>query len=315
MPLWLLATAGLSFGAPDLLVPTGPWEISGSASEGYSHYEAAELNEVLRLMEQLTRETAGLNPYSPTGFDGHPATMARLGVRKGPWNLGFEAEFWTEKFAQSDVPFDLSNNKRTTRLTCADVASQTSSSLSGCIQAAEDFTFIPLTFQLSWTPQWTGWLRAGAGYGIGILAGSASLELSTVYYGQGAAAPDKIRFDVVPDPEINAVQKFFAVLEWTPSKWLGVETRGGWRISRAGGFTLKNPSGGSQVFDAAFQNPQPGDQLWIRWPVDAPDQRGIWIGSRDTAVANSSRYGHQLVQGNFDGWFAALTLEIHWSLP
>jgi hypothetical protein len=308
MVVWPILTLLFGSGA-DLWRPMGPWEISASLSEGYSHYNAAELNEVLGLMEQLTRETAGLNPYSATGFDGHPATMARLSLRKGPWTASVETEFWTQSFAQSDVPFDLGDNQRTTSITCAEIVGQNLQGLAGCIQAKEDFTFLPVTLQLSWMPQWTPWLRAGAGYGVGVLGGSASLELSTVYYGQGAAAPDKIRFDIVPEPQVNPVQKFFAAVEWTPLKWLGAETRGGWRISRVGGFTLRNPQGSSQVFNAAFQNPSAGDQLWIRWPTSAPDRRSLWIGSRDTALANSSRYGHQLVQGNFDGWFAALSLE------
>lgn len=302
-------------GAPEMWRLEGPWEVSASISEGYTHYQASELNEVLQLMEELTRETAGLNPYTVKGFDGHPATQATLAYRKGPWRLGLEVEFWTQTFHQSDVPFDLSDNARTDRIACSDLVGQNPTSLAGCIQASESFTFLPITLQLSWMPQWTTWLRAGAGYGIGILGGSATMELSTDYYGGGAGAPDHVKLDIAPDPRINAVQKFFAAAEWTPWRYVGLEGRGGWRISRVGGFTLENPEGKSMVFNAAFQDPKEGDQLWIRWPTTSPDHRAIWIGSRDAATANSSRYGHQLVQGVFDGWFAALSLNLRWGTP
>ncbi|HNY31977.1 MAG TPA: hypothetical protein PKO15_13910 [Fibrobacteria bacterium] len=298
--------------APELWRPTGPWEISASISEGYTHYRASELNEVLVLMESLTREAAGLNPYTVTGFDGHPATQASLAFRKGPWRLGLEMEFWTQTFRQEDVPFDLSDNTRENRITCADLAAKPVENLAGCIQAKEEFFFLPMTLQLSWMPQWTTWLRGGLGYGVGVLGGSASMELSTQYYGGGAARPDRISFDIVPDPKVNAVHKVFAALEWTPLRFASLEARGGIRLSEAGGFTLREPSGSSQVFDAAFQAPGEGDQLWIRWPESAPDRRAIWIGSRQAAMANASRYGHQLVHGDFSGWFAALALNFRW---
>lgn len=306
------AALGLAPQATELWRPSGPWEISGSISEGYTRYQAKELNEVLVLMESLTREAAGLNPYTVTGFDGHPATQASLAFRKGPWRLGMEVEFWTQTFQQSDVPFDLSDNARETRITCADLEVKQVETLAGCIQAKEAFSFLPITMQLSWMPQWTPWLRGGLGYGIGVLGGSANMELSTRYYGSGAARPDHISFDISPDPKINSVQKIFAAVEWTPWRYIALEGRGGLRLSRAGGFTLKNPEGSSQVFDAAFQAPGEGDQLWIRWPESAPDRRAIWIGSRGDAMINSSRYGHQLVQGDFSGWFFALALNLRW---
>jgi len=295
--------------------PHGPWSVSLGVSEGYTHYEATQLNEVLRLLENLTRETAGLNPYHAGGFSGHPATQLTISVEKGPWRAGVETEFWTQGFAQSDVPFDLSDNERTERITCQDLSNSGQTSLAGCIQASEEFLFLPITAQITWMPRWKPWLRAGFGYAVGVLGGKASLELSTIYVGEGASAPDKIRFEIEPDPLVNPVQKWFATAEWTPLTWMGLETRAGWRRSRAGGFTLRNPSGSSKVFDAAFQNPKDGDQMWIRYATTNSDNRALWVGSRADAIGNSSRYGHQLVQGNFDGWFAALSLNLHWRLP
>jgi hypothetical protein len=55
--------------------------------------------------------------------------------------------------------------------------------------------------------------------------------------------------------------------------------------------------------------------MWIRYATTNSDNRALWVGSRADAIGNSSRYGHELVQGNFDGWFAALSLNLHWRLP
>lgn len=313
LPLLLCAHAWCASDA-SLWRPDGPLDLTLSASEGYSHYRASELNEVLQLLESLTRETAGLNPYKVEGFSGHPATQLTFSVRKDPWRLGLETEFWTQTFRQADVPFDLSDNQRTDRITCQDLYANPPASLAGCIQAREEFFFLPVTAQISWMPQWRPGFRAGIGYALGILGGSASLELATTYVGDGASPADKIRFDVEPDPLVNPVQKWFGAVEWSPWSWFGLEARGGWRRSRAGGFTMRSPEGSSKVFDAAFQDPQDGDQMWIRWPATAPSNRALWIGSRQDAAANSSRYGHQLVQGVFDGWFATLALNFHWRI-
>ncbi len=311
-----LALVGMAWGAPTPLLWSAddPTAVSVSVAEGYSHYDATELNEVLQLLENLTRETAGLNPYAVNGFSGHPATQLTLSVRKGPWRIGVETEFWTQTFAQSDIPFDLSDNQRTDRITCQDLYANPPASLAGCIQAREEFFFLPVTAQVSWMPEWRPGLRAGLGYALGILGGSASLELSTTYVGEGAAPADKIRFDIEPDPLVNPVQKWFAALEWTPWTWLGLESRAGWRRSRAGGFTMRNPTGTSRVFEAAFNDPQAGDQMWVRWPATAPSNRALWIGPPQDAQSHASPSGHQLVQGVFDGWFATLALNFHWSL-
>lgn len=313
----LAALRGVPAAPAELWRFEGPWEPSLSAGFGYSHYQAKELNEVLVLLEHLTRESAGLNPYEVKGFDGHPAAQAALRLRRGPWTAALEVEFWTESFAQSEVPFDLGDNDREDRITCDDLRATESdlSGLAGCIEARESFVFLPTTLQLSWAPRWTPWLRAGGGYALGVLAGSARIELSAEYFGAGAAPDDRVTFSVEPDPLVNPVHKFFATAEWTPSRWFGLELRSGWRITKLGGFTVRNLRGSSQVFDAAFDYPKDGDQLWIRWTSVDPDRRSIWIGSREEAESVSSRFGHQLVQGDFSGWFASLSAVVSWGAP
>ena len=311
----LLALAA-AFNAVDLW-PAAPWIVRAQASGGYSHYQATDLNRTLRLLENLTREAAGTNPYEVKGFDGHPALQGRLGVRHAPWNLDLEVESWSQSFEQSEVPFNLDNNSRTNRITCDDLrATQaTLTSLAGCIQAAETFVFLPVTLQIAWMPDWTSWLRAGFGYGIGVLGGSADVNLNATYFGPDAASPDEVSFSVLPDPLINPVHKFFASVEWMPFKHLGIEARCGYRLTSLQSFVLRDKQGSSQVFDAAFDYPENGDHLWIQSPGADPGTQMLWIGTESEARARSSRYAYHAVHGDFDGWFAAAALDFEWGLP
>lgn len=299
---------------PPLLKPSGPWIVRGQASGGYSHYQADDLNLTLQLLEKLTRESAGTNPYQVVGFDGHPAWQARLGARRAPWNLELEVENWSETFEQAEVPFNLEDNDRDNRITCDDLRATEASltDLAGCIQAHERFVFLPVTLQLSWMPDWTTWLRAGFGYGLGVLGGSARVELQADYLGPDAADPDEVTFSVQPDPLINPVHKFFAAIELMPFEHFGLELRGGWRLTSLQSFVLRDKEGSSQVFDAAFDFPEEGDHLWIRSAAESPDTRLLWIGSEAEAKAMSSRYSFHPVRGDFDGWFAALAATFEW---
>lgn len=285
-------------------------------SGGYSHYRADDLNLTLQLLEKLTRESAGTNPYQVVGFDGHPAWQGRVGIRRAPWNLELELENWSESFEQTEVPFNLEDNERDNRITCDDLRAIEAglADLAGCIQAREDFTFLPATLQLSWAPDWFSWLRAGFGYGLGVLGGSAEVSLRADYLGPDAAPPDEVTFSVEPDPLINPVHKFFATVELHPFRHLGLEARGGYRLTRLRSVVLRDKQGGSQVFDAAFDFPEEGDHLWIRSSAEHPDTRILWIGSESEARAASSRYSYHPVEGDFDGWYAALALTVEWGL-
>lgn len=296
--------------APPLLRPEGPWVLRAQASGGYSHYRADDLNLTLQLLEKLTRESAGTNPYQVVGFDGHPAWQARLGVRRAPWNLDLEVESWSESFEQTEVPFNLEDNQRANRITCDELRANEAalSDLAGCIQASELFVFLPVTLQLAWMPDWTSWMRAGFGYGLGVLGGWADVTLDADYLGPDAAPSDQVTFSVKPDPLINPVHKFFASVELSPFRHVALEARGGYRLTSIHSVTLGDKRGSSQVFDAAFGFPEDGDHLWIRSAAERPDTKLLWIGSVDEAEATSSRYSYHLVGGDFDGWFAAVAL-------
>jgi hypothetical protein len=292
-----------------------PFDVDFELSEGYNHYQAADLNRVMVLMERTTNEASGFNQYNVTGFDGHPATQLYAGITKGDWRAGVEVEFWTQSFTQKNVPFDADNPDRTVSITCAELyaIADTLTTRAGCLNATETIRFLPITLQAAWMPQWKPWLRAGGGYGFGILAGSADIGLSTVYLGTGSAPPDNVNLGIEPTPLIAWVQKAWLGAEVKPASWFGIEMRGGWRYTLLGGLKVASREGSSQVLDLIFNSPQEGDRLYIRSPVGFPDQQSLFIGTPAQAEAQT-RYDFHQVNGDFSGWFVSLGLNFHWGI-
>lgn len=76
--------------------PVGAWELFSSFNQGYTHYRAAGLNQVLVLLEATTQQQ-GFNNYEGSLFDGHHRKCLLRDWHKGPWWLGLvtrRAPWW-----------------------------------------------------------------------------------------------------------------------------------------------------------------------------------------------------------------------------
>ncbi len=299
--------------------PISATQLFLSLSQGYTHYEAEDLNRVLVLLEKTT-QVSGFNNYEVSQFDGHPQQAVVAGFQIGAWRFGLEAEFWTESFEQTEVPFDLENAERDYRIDCASLRAGGNGfdGLAGCVQAQEVFLFLPITLQVSreilLSPSW----RLAPGAGLGVMAGSASIRMKTDYFGKFGLPSDDIRYSV--DPGINTVQKYFVDLEFRSTRFLGgflgFQTRLGWRITHMPQFTLKDETGNSQVFDIVFPEAENGAILYIQSVTSRPEDDQIFFGSeasaRKLAEIGESRF--RTVTGDFTGWFASLKLNVYWGL-
>lgn len=304
--------ACMALAAP-LAGPAAAFDLFLSLSQGYTHYDAKDLNQVLILLEETTQEQ-GFNPYQVNTFDGHPQQGLVIGMTHGPWRFGIETEFWVEEFRQAEVPFDLQEAGREYRITCETLRSPgyQPSVLYGCVDAREIFNFLPITLQASYGFDFGRHVRAEFGYGAGIMAGSATIELSTEYFGDGAPPDDRTRFDVWPG--VNPVQKAWVDVEYLPWRFMGITSRFGWRISRLDRAELRNQSGESQIFKSVFPEAREGSRMYIQSFSDPGIKEAIYVGSEADARARAARDGSSfhLVQGDFTGWFASLKLNFYW---
>jgi hypothetical protein len=289
------------------------WDLFLSGSQGYTHYEAEDFNRILYLMEKTTKEK-GFNPYTVSQFDGHPQNALVLGARHKNFALGLEAEFWVETFIQSEVPFDLEEAERPDRISCEDLRnpSYTSTNLFGCVEAMETFNFLPITLQASYSHDIGKFFRLGGGYGIGVLAGSAQISMKADYFGEGAIANDKVRFQVWPG--VNLVHKAFLDLEYLPLKWLGIDWRTGWRFSGIQSLTLQEKQGDSRIFSSVFPDAKNEAHLYIESFTNNPADDKLYVGTeaeaKQRALNNGTRF--HLVNGDFTGWFIALKINLYW---
>ena len=297
-----------------IAVDSFAWDLFLSASEGYTHYQADDLNRVLVLLERTTNEK-GFNPYKVNRFDGHPQSAMVMGVSHGHWRLGVEAEFWVEEFHQAEVPFDLKEAGREYRITCDTLRNpnyQTDGRIYGCVDAREKFNILPITFQVSYGMDMGRHFRAEAGYALGVLAGSATIQLTADYFGEGVINNDKVRFDVWPG--INPVHKAFVDLEYLPWRFLGIAGRFGLRISELNELTLKNQEGDSRIFSTVFPEAREGAHLYVQSFTENPEDDKIFVGTeadaRAIAAHDNTRF--HLVRGDFTGWMAGLKLNLYW---
>jgi hypothetical protein len=180
------------------------------------------------------------------------------------------------------------------------------------VEAKEIFDFLPITVQLSYGRYLGKHFRVAAGYGLGVLAGSAHIEMTAKYYGADAVPDDHIKFQIWPG--INPVQKAFADFEYLPWSWIGLNWRGGWRISKVGGLTLRNQEGNSRIFTTVFPEAKNGAHMYFQSFTQNPDDDKIYVGTEAEAKTKADRENTRfhLVNGDFTGWFLALKLNFYW---
>lgn len=286
---------------------------------GYTHYQAAELNRSMQLFAKRASDSAaGFNNFSIEDFNGHPYQFFGLGVEHGHWRISLDADYWVEDFKQSQIPFYTGRDRdpsisSNTRITCEwlrrDGFVPVDNSLTGCIDARESFSFVPLTLGLAyqWEPWSTIYLRTG--YHAGIMAGKAGLEIQTDYF-EGQGDDDALKVDL--DPGINLLQKISLESEYRPWKYFGIGLRAAWRFSQLQKVELKNLQGKSQILSLAFnRNFEEGDLFYIE------SYRGVGADEQELSITQSkdfvkdSKY-YNPIQGDFDGWNLALQFNLYW---
>ena len=299
-----------------------------SYSAGYTHYNGADLNDVMQSLADQSAEQGGLNQYAVGAFNGHPRMAATVGAFWGNWNLALETEFWVEQFGQRDVPFYVNREldpayESLEKVDCSYFRvpgfAPVEGGVAGCIDATETFTIIPLTLQLSHS--WYFRERSlvlSAGYGLGVLAGDARIQVSTDFIGDGARPDDTLEITLYPG--LNLVQKALFDAEWRPVPAVGFALRGGWRWSRMRYVEIEEVKGESFLFGLILgddSSMDEGDRAWLLRNRHS-DEKILMLRGEPTAeekkTAELAGYRYSQVAGDFSGWFLELKGNLYFDM-
>ena len=264
LPLILLFASGASsFPAPALTV---------SGAYGYTHYYPDDLNAVNRIFEKTSRDF-GFNGYTVRPFNGHAEEMVGLGLLWRRLEFSMEAEIWKEQFSQSNVNF-------------------TYSGLTGTVNADENYLFLPVTLMLKY-PVRLGRFLIMPGYGPGIMFGSATVNMSTAYY--GTRPDDKMGLSFTSG--INVIHRLCLDAYYRFLPWLGAGVSGGYRFSTIPYLEVSDKSGSSYIFDRLFNGGAvKGDRLFTRYD------------NLNFLKESDKLPSHHLVQGDMTGYYLWLKL-------
>lgn len=243
---------------------------------GYTHYKPDDLNAVNSIFEKTSR-SAGFRGYTVETFSGHAEEMLGVGAAWKHLLCMLEAEIWQEKFAQRGVPF-------------------TFQSMNGGVDADENYLFLPVTLMFKYPVQWRK-LFLTAGYGPGIMFGSATVAMRTKY--NGSRPDDDMTLDFTSGATVIHRLALDALYRVTP--WLGVGLAGGYRFSEIPYLQVDKKTGDSFIFNVLFNGgAEKGDKLYTAF-----DQ------TLDFIPESERQSFHHLIKGNMTGYYIWLKLQFY----
>lgn len=283
------------------------WDLYGEIAQGWTHYQAEDLNAFMRLLQaKIDRGESGGRIAGR--FDGQFQNSGAIGLRTGRWRLGLESAFWRERFRQKDVPVVLGSTNQIPS-SCAALKRQSAagdSLPSGCVSAEESFLFLPVYLHAAWRALEWERLEIWAGYAVGVMAGKSRVAIETDFYREDLR-DDAVTFSL--DPGLQPIQKVFAEITWFPCMWMSVSGRGGVRLARLGELRVADFRGQSLVYDAVFNQPEQGDGLYFQsYPGLDGTEELVIASPRDGGGGGNLRP----VVSDFTGWFSALSISLYW---
>lgn len=298
-----------------------------SASFGYTHYQAKDLNDVMIALERQSAEAAGLNRYHVDNFNGHPRQAFALGYDFGKYRIALEGESWVEDFHQDLVPFYMNRDldprfPAGTYVGCHELRDPSFQPIdggtAGCIDAQEVFTLVPLTLQFS--RHWdflNGKLIFGSGIAAGVLAGNAQITVSTDFIGENARPDDTL--SITLDPGINWTGKVFGEAEWKPFRHFSLSLRGSLRTLKMGEIRVNEKSGDSFLFGLVLGQESEISEGSAAYLLQGKNESVLILrdspNKTELRQAQLSGATYRLVEGDFSGWILEAKMNFWWGNP
>ncbi len=273
-------------------------------------------------MELFSKKTsdssAGFNNFSVHHFDGHPYQLFEAVYNYKSYSFSLGLDYWSEDFSQADIPFYNQRHLDTgipkgSNLSCNFLETHNSlpTSISGCVQASEDFHFFPVTFNSFYTLFRNTNFTTKIGYGIGYLGGFANIAIKTSYY-SGREQGDHLVFKVGIGH--NLVHKAIIQSEYKLSDHFSFAFRAGYRLTHIDQFTVVNTKGSSEIFEIVMGKTVENNQiLYIEnYPGLSVDGEEFNLLSINDFFKPSEFYNK--VEGVLNGSFLNLRILIHFNI-
>jgi hypothetical protein len=238
-----------------------------SGAYGYTHYYPDDLNAVNRIFEETSR-SFGFKGYTVKPFNGHAEQMVGVGLLWRRVECSVESEVWREQFSQRDIHFTYNN-------------------LAGTVNADENYLFLPITLMFKY-PIRLGRFLLLPGYGPGIMFGSATVNMSTVYY--GTFPDDDLHLSFTSG--FNLIHRFCLDAYYRFLPWVGAGVSAGYRFSIIPYLEVSKKEGYSYIFDRLFDG-------------GAEVGRRLYLGHGNLNFVSEGdvRPFHQLVRGDMTGYY------------
>ncbi|MGL1902822.1 MAG: hypothetical protein OCC49_11840 [Fibrobacterales bacterium] len=300
-----------------LYADRSPPSVSIKIGGGYQRQDPTELNRATALLSnKINTMKMGVSDFSmgyiSHSFFAHSEILYHFSpfLHSAHIVAGVGADYWSTSFKQENTFFSDTENNLVSSTLCNDDLTLTSggSGITGCLNSAQHYTFIPLWISGGYRYPLNKILSVTLAGGIGILIGSSELILQEYTLPAVGAPAQKNTLSFSLEPDLNPIYKLTTDFIVQPFSYFGISLSMGYRWVILDHFTTTRTSGSSQIFNLALGRPLTNEQtLYIK------EYRGLGNAFDEFTLLTDEQKGNSLldtVSGDFSGLFIYITLVV-----
>ncbi|MGL1936396.1 MAG: hypothetical protein OCD01_15305 [Fibrobacterales bacterium] len=297
----------------DMMHPTVSIKLGG----GYQRQEPTELNRATALLsKKINNLDMGVTDFSMGAFSHSFYGTSEVLYHFSPFAhsahivAGIGIDYWSASFSQANTFFSDTDNNTFSSTLCNDALTITSggNGVSGCFNASQHYTFVPLWFSTGYRYSFMDIVSVTLSGNIGILIGNSELTIEEYTLPAVDAPAQKNTLSFSLDPGLNPIYKIKTDFEIHPFSLFGISLSMGYQWIVLDHFTTTHVSGTSQIFDLALGKPLTNEQtLYIK------EYRNLSSTFDEFTLLTDEQKGSALlntVSGNFSGLFINIALVV-----